>query len=191
MKLQLEIFLAFFRVGIFGYGGGPASIPLVYKEVVDRYKWLDADEFGDIIALGNTLPGPIITKLAGYIGYRISGFPGMVNALVASNVPTILLMILLMKSISSIKQFDWVGGMIAAVVPVVGMMMAALTWQFFSKAKQNLGWLKSIIFCALVFFLIHFVRIHPAFIIAALVVFAFTKKDARKETAESKEGTGT
>ncbi len=62
--MQWRIFLAFFRVGMLGYGGGPASIPLVHKEVVDHYKWMTDEEFGDVLALGNTLPGPIVTKLA-------------------------------------------------------------------------------------------------------------------------------
>ena len=75
---QADIFMAFFRVGILGYGGGPSSIPLVHKEVVDKYKWMDTDEFGDVLALGNALPGPIATKMAGYIGYRVGGILGMV-----------------------------------------------------------------------------------------------------------------
>ena len=68
---QWQLFLAFFRVGMLGYGGGPSSIPLVHQEVVKKYGWMDDDEFADVLALGNTLPGPIATKMAGYIGYRV------------------------------------------------------------------------------------------------------------------------
>ncbi|MBU5195311.1 chromate transporter, partial [Vibrio cholerae] len=89
-------FLAFFRVGILGYGGGPSSIPLVKKEVVDKYKWMTDDEFSDVLALGNALPGPIATKMAGYIGWQVKGVFGMINAIIASVVPTILLMIVLL-----------------------------------------------------------------------------------------------
>ena len=60
-----QIFLAFFIPGIVGYGGGPASIPLIEHEVVDRYGWLTVQEFSEVLALGNSLPGPIATKLAG------------------------------------------------------------------------------------------------------------------------------
>lgn len=55
-----------------GYGGGPGSIPLIHKEVVDKYEWMSDEDFGDLLALANTLPGPIATKLAGYIGHRVS-----------------------------------------------------------------------------------------------------------------------
>ena len=95
MKLQLNIFIAFFRSGMLGFGGGPSVIPLVYKEVVDRFKWMDDQQFSDVLALGNTLPGPINTKMAGYIGYRVGGFMGMVTALIASIVPTVILMLVL------------------------------------------------------------------------------------------------
>ncbi len=62
MKKQrnfFSLFLTFFRIGILGYGGGPSFIPLVYLEVVKNNKWMSADEFNDVLAIGNTLPGPI------------------------------------------------------------------------------------------------------------------------------------
>src|SRR5690606_39908313 len=92
MRTQWNLFLAFFRVGILGYGGGPASIPLIHKEVVSTYKWMKDEEFGDMLALANTLPGPIATKLAGYIGYRVSGILGLLNAVLATILPTIVLL---------------------------------------------------------------------------------------------------
>ena len=71
-----QLFWAFFRVGIFGFGGGPAMIPLVRAEVVTRHHWLTDEEFADVLAIGNTLPGPIATKMPGYIGYRVGGVTG-------------------------------------------------------------------------------------------------------------------
>lgn len=183
-KQQLHLFLAFFRVGIFGYGGGPGSIPLIHKEVVDKYQWLTDEEFGDILALGNTLPGPIATKLAGYIGHRVSGVPGMINAILAVIMPTIFLMIVLLMSLSSIKDFDWVYGMTAAVVPVVGVMLAVLTWQFFEKAGKGMGWLSTVIMGAVILVLLELAGLHPGIIIAALIVIALFRKDADR----SKEG---
>ncbi|GAM68682.1 chromate transport protein [Vibrio sp. JCM 19236] len=57
MKKQLQLANAFFRIGLFGFGGGPTMIPLVHKEVVDNYQWMDDDEFSNVLAIGNTLPG--------------------------------------------------------------------------------------------------------------------------------------
>lgn len=188
MKKQWDLFIAFFRVGMLGYGGGPGSIPLIHKEVVDKYKWMSNGDFGDLLALANTLPGPIATKLAGYIGYRVVGFSGMLIAVLASILPTIVLMIVLLTSLSSIKEFDWVKGMTAAVIPVVGVMLAVLTWQFFSRAAQGMGMLQTGVMSAIIFVFLYLLNIHPGIIIGILIVIALTIKDKNKENVSHKEG---
>ncbi|GAA0413483.1 MAG: chromate transporter [Bacillota bacterium] len=188
MRNHWNIFIAFFRVGILGYGGGPSSIPLVHKEVVDNFKWMNDEEFGDLLALGNTLPGPIATKLAGYIGYRVSGVLGMINAVLATILPTIFLMILLLSSLSSIKEYDWVQGMTAAVIPIVGVMLATLTWQFIHKAGKGMGWLQTGLVLLIVFVLLQVLHIHPGLIIAALLILALVKKDKAPNTEENITG---
>lgn len=181
MKTQWEIFLAFFRVGIFGYGGGPASIPLIQKEAVEKYKWMSNDEFGDILAIGNTLPGPIATKMAGYIGYRVGGYTGMTNAIIASVVPTIILMIVFLTSLAAYKDEPWVQGMTNAILPIVGVMMAVLTWQFFFKGKEDLGWGKALTLVGISLIIISFMNIHPGFFILVLLLYALLSKDNKKE----------
>lgn len=181
---QYQLFMAFFRVGMLGYGGGPASIPLVHKEVVEKYKWLSSDEFGDILAIGNALPGPIATKIAGYIGYRVAGYLGMISAVVASIVPTILLMIIILTSLSSFKDQPWVHGMTKAVVPVVGVMMAVLTWQFFNHSRKSLGLLSSVVLVVVSFIIIGILSIHPGVIIVALLLFALTRTKNSKKAGE-------
>ncbi|MDN3019568.1 chromate transporter [Neobacillus drentensis] len=181
---QLDISIAFFRSGILGYGGGPSSIPLVHKEVVERFKWMNDDEFADVLALGNTLPGPINTKMAGYIGYRVGGYLGMINAILSSILPTILLMIILLTSLSSVKDLPWVAGMTKAVVPVVGVMMATLTWDFFKKSYQTLGKIKAGLVVIGSLLLLQVLGIHPGILIAAILIFALVKKDKAPKAAE-------
>lgn len=179
MLKQKDLFLAFFRVGILGYGGGPSSIPLVHKEVVDKYKWMDSDEFGDILALGNALPGPIATKMAGYIGYRVGGTLGMLNALAATMIPTIILMIILLTTLNSYKDQPWVKGMADAVVPVVAVMLAVLTWDFIKKSgKSKLGWAWTAIALIASLVLLQILNIHPAILIFFLLLGALIKKDS-------------
>jgi chromate transporter len=184
MGTQWDLFIAFFRVGMLGYGGGPGSIPLIHKEVVDKYKWMSDEEFGDLLALANTLPGPIATKLAGYIGHNVSGFFGMLNATLASIIPTIVLMIVLLTSLSSINELAWVQGMTAAVIPVVGVMLAVLTWQFFNKAVKGMGWLQTVIMSIAIFALLYFLNVHPGIVIGILLITALARKD--KENSEAK-----
>ena len=181
MKEQYHLFLAFFRVGMLGYGGGPASIPLVHKEVVEKYKWMDDDEFSDVLALGNTLPGPIATKMAGYIGWRVSGPLGMINAVIATIVPTIILMILLLTVLNSYKDKPWVQGMSSAVVPVVGVMLGVLTWDFIKKSKGSLGWTITIGILILTFIITELLGIHPAIVIGGLLAYALLSNEKKPE----------
>ncbi|TYR81670.1 chromate transporter [Priestia megaterium] len=186
---QVDIFLAFFRSGMLGYGGGPSSIPLVKKEVVDTYKWMDSDEFGDLLAIANTLPGPIATKLAGYIGYRVGGIIGMLNALFAAVAPTVLLMILLLTTLTQFKDQPWVMGMTKAVVPVVGVMLAVMTWDFFKKSTSGLGWTSAVIVVIVSLLLMEWLHIHPAIIIVILMASAWIplkKRGKQKDTHEQK-----
>jgi chromate transporter len=81
--------VAFAKVGVFGFGGGPSFIPLIQREV-EAHGWLSREAFLDAFAFGNALPGPIATKLAGYVGYRVAGWTGAWVALLGLTVPTIV-----------------------------------------------------------------------------------------------------
>lgn len=174
-RLQLlgHIFLGFFRASIFGYGGGPSSIPLVYKEVVDKYQWLSDEEFSDVLALANCLPGPISTKMAGYIGYKLAGVMGLLIAIIATVVPTVILMIVFIEIINSYKEYPMVEGMIQAVSPIVGVMLLSLAYSFFKNAKVDLGWRLTIGLCIVSFVVYGLLHIHPALIIGILLVYGF------------------
>ncbi|GGF25315.1 putative transporter YwrA [Halobacillus andaensis] len=179
---QWNLFLAFFRVGIFGYGGGPSSIPLVHKEVVEKYKWMTDDEFADVLALGNSLPGPIATKMAGYIGYRVSGFTGMMNAVLATILPTIAVLIILLSFLNNFRELSWVNGMTQAVVPVVGVMLAVLAFDFVKKSKQNLGVWVTLLIGTASLLLIEGGGVHPGLVILVLLLFALLRPMSKKGT---------
>src|SRR5690625_3006649 len=118
--MQKDLFIAFFRAGMLGYGGGLSAIPLMHREVVKLYKWMDDEEFADILALANTLPGPINTKLSGYIGYRLGGIIGLLNCIIATVAPTAILMTLLLTVLNTFKDYPFVQGMAKGVIPIAG-----------------------------------------------------------------------
>ncbi|WP_127582041.1 chromate transporter [Paenibacillus koleovorans] len=168
-SLQRDIFIGFLRSGLLGYGGGPSTIPLVHREVVDRYRWMTNEEFTDVLALGNALPGPIATKMAGYIGYRLAGFAGLVNALIATVLPTVVGMLGLIGVLSAFRESRIVAGMTQAIAPVIAVMLAAMTWQLLRQSRRELGWygcigltLGSAVLCGLL-------DVHPAFVILVLL----------------------
>lgn len=174
---QGSLFTAFLRIGLLGFGGGPAMIPLVHQEVVKRHGWLDEEAFADVLAIANTLPGPIATKMPGYIGYRVGGVLGCINAVAAVILPMIVIMVLLLGLFSHYRDVAWIHGMGQAVIPVVMVMMAQLTWDFWSKSRSALGWLASLAMMAVAGGLIYWLGVHPGWVIGALLVTALLLPD--------------
>lgn len=180
-KTQIDIFIAFFRSGLLGFGGGPSTIPLVYKEVVEHFKWMTDEEFADVLALGNALPGPIATKMAGYIGYQIGGKVGLANAILATVLPTVFFMIGLIGILSAYRDSSIVVGMTQAVTPVVGVMMIVLTYQFLKQSKKGIGWTQTIILASISLIAYQLIGIHPAVVIAILLIYALVSGGSKSK----------
>ncbi|MBA2940185.1 chromate transporter [Paenibacillus sp. CGMCC 1.16610] len=170
MKL-LEIFWAFFVPNILGYGGGPPIIPLLQAEVVDHYGWMNVEEFGNVLALGNALPSPIATKLAGYIGYQVGGILGAVVALIATILPTALAMVLLFKFINFFKGAPQVMAMTLIVRPIVAVLLGTLALQFFNSAYQSAGIWQTAFLAAASFMALEKWKVHPAAVVGLGLVY--------------------
>ncbi|MDV7105554.1 chromate transporter [Vibrio sp. TH_r3] len=127
--IYLTIFLAFFIPNIIGYGGGPAIIPLIEEQVVGNYQWMTTTQFSEILALGNALPSPIATKMAGYIGYQVGGILGAIIALFATIAPTLIIMLVALRLLYQFRDSPKVKAMSQWVLPVVTTLMAMLTFK--------------------------------------------------------------
>jgi chromate transporter len=127
-NLHKNVFIGFFRAGMLGYRWRAILHSTRSQRVVERYQWMTDEEFSDVLALGNTLPGPIATKMAGYIGFKVAGTMGLVNAIIATVLPTVVLMIGLIGFLSSFRNSPVVQGMTQAVAPVVGVMLLTLAY---------------------------------------------------------------
>ena len=184
--MHKDLFIAFFRAGMLGYGGGLSAIPLMHKEVVKTYKWMDDDEFSDILALANTLPGPINTKLSGYIGWRLGKLPGLINCIIATVLPTAFLMILLLTVLNAYKDVPWVQGMSKGVLPIAGVMIGVLAWDFIKKSKTQLGWVQTIVFTVVSLVVMEVLGIHPAILIVVLILFALGSRGKKKASKRDK-----
>lgn len=175
MKLW-ELFVSFGRATMLGYGGGPSIIPLYQNEVVDRFQLMSKEEYGQALAFGNALPGPIATKLAAYIGFKVAGWAGAAVALGAVVLPTALLMVLLVGVMSKLSSNPVVGGMIKGIKPVIFVMLAMLAFDYVKFAFEPIdGAIKFLPFliAAGFFVLVHYVGINAVWgIVAALLIGA-------------------
>jgi len=149
-----ELIAAMLRTGLLGYGGGPSVMPLFRHEAVQRYKWMKDEEFAEVLAFANALPGPIATKMAAYLGYRQLGTCGAITAVLAHILPTCLAMIGLLSVLAILKSSNIVLGMISGVAPVIAVLLAVMTYEFAKKAWEGLGAALALAFGAIAFVLL-------------------------------------
>lgn len=165
--LLWEIFLAFAKVGILGYGGGPSMIPLVEVEVVQVHHWLTPAEFVDTLAMGNALPGPIATKMAGYVGYQLGGLPGAVAGVAGMVLPSLILMLALGGVLMTYKDTRYVQATLKAVRPVVVALLLVTVWEILPSSVK--GWDTALI-GVVAFAGVAGLNVHPALAILAAVI---------------------
>jgi chromate transporter len=167
----IDLILAFFLSNVLGYGGGPASIPLMYQEIVTHYHWMTDHQFSNILALGNTLPGPIATKIAAFVGYEVAGTGGVFVALAATIVPSAVALIVLLKILQRYRQSSVVKGMTLLVQPVIAILMLLLTWQMGKTSIDSIGIWQSLIIAAIALWAMEKRKIHPAFVILCAFIY--------------------
>ena len=91
MKKFLTLFLTMLKIGLFTFGGGYAMIALLENEFISRRKWMEAEEFLDMVAIAESTPGPIAINAATYIGYQQMGFWGSLAATVGVCLPSFVI----------------------------------------------------------------------------------------------------
>jgi chromate transporter len=171
MMLYWQLFLAFFIPGILGYGGGPASIPLVENEVVKTYGWLTVNEFSEVLALGNSLPGPIATKMAGYIGYQQGGILGAAVATFATVAPSLILMIGLLSILYKFKDSPKVKRMSNYIRPTIAVLLGIMAVKFLVESYEGAGWMQTGLLVVASFLLLEKFKVHPAYVIIGALVY--------------------
>jgi len=171
IKPLAQLAWAMMKTGILGYGGGPSVIPLIRHEAVRRCRWMSDEEFAEILALANILPGPIATKMAAYLGYRIRGWIGASVAVLAHILPTAIAVIVLLTTFSRLSGLREVQGMIAAVVPVIAVMLGMMAYEFGEKAVRGLGGLIGTLGFAIAFLLLVVLSVHPAPVTLLFLVY--------------------
>ena len=139
-------------------------IPLLQAEVVDQNQWLTEADFIDALAIGNSLPGPIATKMSAYVGFKIAGTAGAVAALAGMVLPSTILMLVVALLFWSYKDAPQVKASLKAVRPAVVALLAIVVYDMFPHSVTS--WHTGLIALATFVIIVYF-NLHPAFAIAA------------------------
>ncbi|MDO5707648.1 MAG: chromate transporter [Andreesenia angusta] len=148
MKIFLNLFISFFKIGMFSFGGGFAMIPFIQKEVIYANHWVNYNEFLDMIAISQITPGPIAINSATFIGTRVAGPIGGAICTIAVILPSfivVLSMIMILKKLGKTKLVDTIYSGLRPVV--MALILSALV----SVGKASIFDLKSIIVAIIAF----------------------------------------
>ncbi|MDD3146973.1 MAG: chromate transporter [Candidatus Riflebacteria bacterium] len=128
MQIYLSLFATFFKIGLFGFGGGYAMLPLIQHEVVAApHKWLSMTDFIDIVAISQMTPGPIAVNSATYVGYTVSGSAwGAVVATLGVCLPPLIIMLLISKFYLKFRENHYMEMVFSGLKPaIIGLIAAA------------------------------------------------------------------
>ena len=181
----LQLFYTFFKIGLFGFGGGYAMISMIQGEVVTRHEWLSSNEFTDIIAISQMTPGPIGINSATYVGYsavvnagysHAVGIFGSTIATVSVVLPSFILMVLISKFFLKYQKHPIIASVFEGLRPgVVGLLAAAALVLMNRENFGTYNWqiLTSIILFAGTFIASYRYKVNPILLIVICGIIGY------------------
>ena len=127
-----ELFITFFLIGLFTFGGGYAMIPMITSEVTSK-GWLAPETLTDFIAISEATPGPFAINIATFIGSKVGGLFGSICATIGVILPSVIIIILVAWILGKFINSRFVKGALKGVQPVVLALILATAISFFIK----------------------------------------------------------
>ena len=137
MKIILLLFLSMLKIGCFAFGGGYAIIALLENEFISKRKWIDHNEFMDVVAIAESTPGPIAINVATYIGYKLKGFLGAVIATVGMCLPSFVIMYLVSLFYDRFMEIPLVSAAFKGIQICVVYLIASAAFKMLKKMKKT------------------------------------------------------
>ncbi|MDE5676263.1 MAG: chromate transporter [Phocaeicola sp.] len=170
MNFYLQSFLIFFKIGLFTIGGGYAMVPLIQNEIVDKRKWIDKDEFIDLMAIAQSVPGIFAVNISIFIGYKLRQFPGALAMALGTILPSFLIILTVALFFGQLKQYQAVENIFKGIRPAVVALIAAPALSMAKTAGINRRTLWIPVVSALLIWLL---GVSPVYIIIAAGVGGF------------------
>ena len=187
----IELFVEFFKLGMFTIGGGVTMIPLLQGVVSDRKKWMTPDEVVDCIAVAQSLPGVIAINMATYVGNRKKGVPGAVIATAGMILPSLISIILVIEVLRGIGDNKYVNGALTGIRAAATGLIAYSAYSVGQKVlKDSFCWvLAAVTFVLITFLDVSIVYVVLGAIVLGLIMYRITgpgsKKNRSGDTGEA------
>jgi len=172
--ILLQLFVEFFKTGLFAVGGGLATLPFIYR-ISDEYGWITHAQIADMLAVAESTPGPIGVNVATYAGFRTAGPIGAVVATLGLVVPSIIVIVLIAMALDKFKKSAVVKAVFSGLRPAaLGLIAAAgfsvmklSLWNADASGPADFIRYRELILFAVIFALVWKLKKHPIVYIAA------------------------
>ncbi len=138
-NIYTDLFRTFFKIGSFTLGGGYAMIPLMESEVVDRRRWMDKEEFLDVLAVAQSSPGVFAINMSIFVGHKLRGIPGALITALGTALPSFIIILLIAMCFTHVVDNPVVASIFRGIRPAVVALLAVPTWNMAVAAKINLS----------------------------------------------------
>ena len=138
MKLLLQMFLTFAKVGVMTFGGGYAMLPILQREVVENKGWATEEELMDYFAIGQCTPGVIAVNTATFIGQKLKGIFGAIFATLGVVFPSLVIISLLAGVIEAFSHLVWVQNAFGGIRVCVCVLIANAVVKLYKKAVVDI-----------------------------------------------------
>ncbi len=136
--MKRDLFKTFFKIGLVTFGGGYAMIPMIEAEVVNRHKWIERDQFLDLIAIAQTCPGVFAINISTFIGYKLQKTPGAVVSAISAALPSFLIILAIATIFRQFQDVPAVAAAFRGIRPAVVALIAVPTFNLAKSAGINL-----------------------------------------------------
>jgi len=160
----MDLFVTFLKISTFTVGGGPAMLPLIEQSAVYDKKWITEEEFVDMVALTQSIPGPIAVDTAVYIGYKVAGIGGCISAVLGATLSAFVAILVISIYFANINQNKTVEAVFLGLRPAVVALLAIPVLKMAKSLKINP---KTVIIPIVTAILVSFCNVSAVYIIIA------------------------
>ena len=137
MKRILTLFLTFFKIGAFTFGGGYAMIPLIQREIVEKHGWMTDEDILDIFAIAESTPGPIAINSATFVGWRVAGFFGAALATFGVVLPSFVIILAISFLLGNFADIPTVQYAFFGIRAGVLALLVKALWTMYKKNPKS------------------------------------------------------
>lgn len=154
LKLCLQLFLTFMKIGVVTFGGGYAMIPIIENEITDKKGWISADDLIEVVAISETTPGPIAICAATFIGYKITGVTGAFAATFGVVLPSFVIIYIISLFLRTFEQLEIIKYAFFGIRAGVLALLIKAVVSMFKKSPKNIVayFVMALSFAAVAFF---------------------------------------